>query len=113
MSRKSLKITNKYVVTNKFNVKPNYYTSFETLWKTRKSYLKDMPGFISFDLLKNNFTNGEYISLTIWEDQKDFKAWLESPQFVESHGINDLEKLNKMRDMVYNMPITEYYDVIA
>ena len=73
-----------YIAMNRFWVKPGKESDFETVWKTRDSYLKDVPGFQEFHLLRGD--NGVYISHSIWESLEAFEAWTESEAFAKAHA---------------------------
>lgn len=74
-----------YIVQNRFKVLPGYRDKFESAWMMRKSYLHEMPGYISFSLLRNDdLGKNEYISQTVWQDKESFDIWLASPQFKKS-----------------------------
>ncbi|GIL61872.1 hypothetical protein Vafri_16250 [Volvox africanus] len=75
-----------YVVMNVFKVKPESYTDFEEVWKTRESRLKEMSGFVRFAMLKCENVSGKYISQTYWKTKEDFQNWTKSSQFSASHG---------------------------
>lgn len=73
-----------YIAMNRFWVKPGKESDFETVWKERDSYLKDVPGFQEFHLLKGD--NGVYISHSIWESLEAFEAWTDSEAFAKAHA---------------------------
>lgn len=75
----------RYIASNRFNVKENQGAKFEKRWAERKSRLAQLPGFRFFALLKRveaygaqyddegNF--GNYISYTIWKNKDNFDEW--------------------------------------
>ncbi|EFJ44621.1 hypothetical protein VOLCADRAFT_106286 [Volvox carteri f. nagariensis] len=81
---------------NVFKVKPESYSDFEQVWKTRESRLKQMPGFVRFAMLRCENVPGKYISQaaleccegggTYWQSKEDFQNWTKSSQFAASHG---------------------------
>lgn len=73
-----------YIAMNKFWTKPGKGNDFEQVWKERESYLKDVPGFKEFHLLRGE--GGVYISHSVWESETDFNAWTESEAFAKAHG---------------------------
>lgn len=73
-----------YIAMNKFWTKPGKEQDFETVWRQRESYLKDVPGFKEFHLLRGD--GGVYISHSIWENEEAFAAWTESEAFSKAHG---------------------------
>ncbi|SDV48874.1 antibiotic biosynthesis monooxygenase family protein [Chitinasiproducens palmae] len=76
-----------YIAMNRFKVAPGSEDAFETLWATRDSHLKDVPGFVEFHLLRGPRRNDHvlYSSHTIWADQSAFEAWTKSDAFRASH----------------------------
>jgi len=73
-----------YIAMNRFWVIPGKEEEFETVWKTRDTYLKDVPGFKEFHLLRGE--NGVYISHSIWENFEAFEAWTDSEAFAKAHA---------------------------
>ena len=63
-----------YIAMNRFKIELGKEGVFENLWLSRDSHLKNISGFISFNLLKGaaeeNFTL--YASQSMWNSQKDF-----------------------------------------
>ena len=41
-----------YLTMNRFKVRTEAADEFETVWKSRDSHLKEVPGFVAFHLLK-------------------------------------------------------------
>ena len=41
-----------YIAMNRFEIRSGKESVFESLWLSRDSHLKDVSGFISFNLLK-------------------------------------------------------------
>ncbi|MBP0616241.1 antibiotic biosynthesis monooxygenase family protein [Jiella mangrovi] len=76
-----------YIAMNRFKVAPDMAEAFEESWRTRQSFLKDMPGFVEFHMLKGHH-HGEHIlyaSHTVWRDRDAFEAWTRSEAFGASH----------------------------
>ncbi len=69
---------------NHFKIAPGREADFEAQWRGRESYLKDVPGFVQFALLKGD-EPGEYVSHTTWRDRAAFVAWMQSPAFTAAH----------------------------
>ncbi|NDW06498.1 antibiotic biosynthesis monooxygenase family protein [Jiella pacifica] len=77
-----------YIAMNRFRVVPESTEAFEELWRTRKSHLDQMPGFIEFHMLKGEDKNDHvlYASHTVWESRETFEAWTRSEAFRASHA---------------------------
>lgn len=73
-----------FVAMNRFKVNAGREDDFESQWRQRESYLDDVPGFVSFALLKGDAA-GEYISHTTWKDRESFMAWTQSEAFARAH----------------------------
>ncbi|MEM0976389.1 MAG: antibiotic biosynthesis monooxygenase [Pseudomonadota bacterium] len=76
-----------YIAMNRFKVKVENAHAFEALWLGRESYLKDMPGFEQFHMLKGPENDGLvlYSSHTVWTTEDDFLAWTKSQSFRDAH----------------------------
>ncbi|TCM77588.1 antibiotic biosynthesis monooxygenase family protein [Rhodovulum steppense] len=85
-----------YLTMNRFKVKPGSEEAFETVWKSRDSHLKSVPGFVAFHLLKGPAKDGYrlYASHTFWDSEAAFSAWTKSDAFRAAHkgakGPSDL-----------------------
>ncbi len=77
-----------YLTMNRFKVVKAEAAAFEELWKTRDSHLGDVPGFVSFALMKGPEAEDHvlYASHTIWADEASFTAWTKSEAFRAAHG---------------------------
>lgn len=95
-----------YVVNNKFKIKPQKCAKFEHIWANRRSYVNQMPGFVSFTFLKDAHAEGEYISQTVWKTEEDFQHWRKSPEFLFTH----VKALVTFRDFMDEMPEVTYYE---
>ena len=76
-----------FVAMNRFRVVPGAEEAFEAVWRGRKSRLDEMPGFVSFHLLRAPATEActLYASHTVWRDEAAFRAWTTSEQFRAVH----------------------------
>ena len=80
-----------FIAMNRFQVKLGSEAAFETVWRTRESYLGSMPGFVEFHLLKGPEAEDHtlYSSHTTWVDKATFEAWTRSDQFRRAHARAD------------------------
>ncbi|MCV6597272.1 MAG: antibiotic biosynthesis monooxygenase [Mangrovicoccus sp.] len=76
-----------YLTMNRFKIKLGSEEVFETIWKTRDSHLKTVPGFKGFHLMKGSATEAYtlYASHTFWESEQAFKDWTTSEAFRAAH----------------------------
>jgi heme-degrading monooxygenase HmoA len=76
-----------YIAMNRFKIERGKEGVFEDLWLSRDSHLKNVSGFLSFNLLKGateeSFTL--YASHSMWNSQKDFSNWTRSEAFRAAH----------------------------
>ena len=77
----------KYIAMNQFSILDDRHEEFEQVWKSRERHLKEMKGFLNFQLLKGDAKEGQrvYISHSTWSSKNDFLAWTESEQFQKAH----------------------------
>lgn len=76
-----------FVAMNRFRVQHGSEDAFEEVWRSRKSRLDEMDGFVDFHLLRGPDREDHtlYASHTIWRDRGAFEAWTTSEQFREAH----------------------------
>ena len=86
-----------FVAINYISCKDHYKNRFEELFKSRAGAIDKMPGFIRMFVLKPS-DNSEYLIVSHWEDENNFKEWTKSEAFIEGHkrGFEDI-KLAKER----------------
>ena len=85
--------------------------AFETVWRSRESYLSNMAGFVEFHLLKGPVLEDHtlYSSHTTWVDKAAFEAWTKSEEFRRAHARAD----NKTGESLYlGHPKFEGFEVI-
>ncbi|MCB2080579.1 MAG: antibiotic biosynthesis monooxygenase [Novosphingobium sp.] len=77
-----------FIAMNRFQVKPGEEETFETVWKSRDSYLEDVPGFVEFHLLRGPASEDHtlYATHTVWESRDAFEAWTKSEAFRKAHA---------------------------
>lgn len=76
-----------YLTMNRFRIKPGQEEAFEAVWKSRDSQLPQVPGFVSFHLMKGpkreDYTL--YASHTLWQSEDAFQDWTKSEAFRMAH----------------------------
>ena len=83
-----------FLAMNRFKINKGFEEGFENVWRTRESFLADVPGFKKFALLRGP-TNDEYTlyaSHSTWESRNAFEAWTESNAFRKAHGQRSAPK---------------------
>jgi len=94
----------RYIASNRFSVRAGKEAKFEKRWANRKSRLAELDGFRYFHLMRRvtldddkegvkydggddkESSQGNYVSLTVWEDKNNFNAWRKGDAFREAHG---------------------------
>ncbi|MEM0909685.1 MAG: antibiotic biosynthesis monooxygenase [Pseudomonadota bacterium] len=77
-----------YIAMNRFKIKLGCEQEFIDLWRNRDSYLNEVPGFKSFNLLQGK-TFDDYTlfsSHAVWESKDAFRAWVKSDAFKKAHA---------------------------
>ena len=76
-----------FVAMNRFSVNEGREPDFEETWRTRERRLKEVGGFVDFQLLKGDCKEGTrcYISKSNWQDEESFFNWTKSDAFKEAH----------------------------
>jgi len=84
--------TGGFVAINYITCKPEYCERFEYLFRTRTRAIDRMPGFRGMYVLRPQQAGDAYLVVSHWESEAHFRAWLQSPEFVEGHrrGFEDL-----------------------
>jgi heme-degrading monooxygenase HmoA len=77
-----------FIAMNRFQIVPGQEEAFETVWKTRDTFLADVPGFVEFHLLRGPSEEDHtlYASHTVWNSRADFEAWTKSEAFRKAHA---------------------------
>jgi len=77
-----------FIAMNRFKVIPDAAAEFERVWTERDTQLRDVPGFIAFDLLRGPAHEDHvlYASHTLWQSREDFEAWTRSEAFRRAHA---------------------------
>jgi heme-degrading monooxygenase HmoA len=95
-----------FIAMNNFKVLPGKGSEFEEVWRSRKSYLDGVPGFVRFALLRGD-TEGEYISHSTWESRDAFMAWTQSEAFVQGHRGG-----GSMQGILAGPPVIKLFDSV-
>jgi heme-degrading monooxygenase HmoA len=77
-----------FIAMNRFKVVPGSQAEFEQVWTTRDTHLRDVPGFLTFHLLRGPDREDHtlYSSHSIWCSRADFEAWTRSEAFRRAHN---------------------------
>ena len=83
-----------FLAMNRFKIALEYEEGFEKIWKERDSYLNEVDGFVSFNLMKGAVTE-EYVlyaSHSVWQSKHAFEAWTKSEHFRKAHAQASVPK---------------------
>ena len=81
-----------FLTMNRFKVRPGQESAFEAVWTSRDSHLPQVPGFVSFHLMRGPQKDGYrlYASHTLWATEAAFADWTRSEAFRAAHrGAGD------------------------
>jgi heme-degrading monooxygenase HmoA len=83
-----------FVAINYISCKKEYVNRFEELFATRAGAIDKMPGFEKMHVLKPNETGDDYLIVSYWDSEEQFKTWTQSPAFIEGHkrGFADIKE---------------------
>ena len=64
------------------------------LFGTRAKAIDLMPGFHQMEVLRPSDDKGEYLIISHWDSEEDFRRWTNSAEFLQGHrrGFEDLKK---------------------
>jgi heme-degrading monooxygenase HmoA len=82
------------VAINYISCQEHYRSRFEELFKSRAHAIDRLPGFRNMHVLKPQEEGGNYLIVSYWDTEEQFRAWTKSPEFIEGHkrGFEDIRK---------------------
>ena len=98
-----------YIAMNRFQVRKGEEVAFEARWLDRDSYLREVPGFIEFHLLKGPAEDDHtlYASHSLWASRAAFEAWTRSEAFRAAH-----RDAGQGRSLTIAHPVFEGFEVL-
>ena len=83
-----------FLAMNRFKIALGFEDGFEKVWRERDSYLSEVEGFVSFNLMKGKVTEEFvlYASHSVWQSKEAFEAWTESEHFRKAHAQTSAPK---------------------
>ncbi len=98
-----------FIAMNRFQVRLGSEAEFERIWRERDTYLRDLPGFVEFHLLKGPQREDHtlYSSHTVWASRASFEGWTRSEAFRKAH-----QNAGQNRDLYIGGPSFEGFDVV-
>ena len=72
-----------FIAMNRFQVIKGEEEGFESMWRSRESFLHEVPGFIEFHLLRGAEAEDHtlYATHTVWRSKEHFEDWTRSEAF--------------------------------
>ena len=76
-----------FIAMNRFRVARGEEAAFEEVWRGRTTRLPEVPGYVSFHLLRGPEADDHtlYASHTVWQSEAHFLDWTRSDQFRAAH----------------------------
>jgi heme-degrading monooxygenase HmoA len=98
-----------FIAMNRFQVNLGREADFEAIWLERDTHLREVPGFVSFNLLKGPEREDHrlYASHSLWASREAFEAWTRSEAFRLAHM-----DAGGSRDVYAGHPQFEGFDVL-
>ena len=98
-----------FLAMNRFRIAPGMEEGFEKIWRERQTYLEEVPGFVSFALLKGETKEDStlYSSHSVWESRAAFEAWTQSEHFRKAHA-----QANAPRGTYLGPPVLELFEQV-
>lgn len=105
----------RFVAINYIQCDEGYTKRFEALFATRAHAIDRLPGFVDMQVLRPADQKDEYLIVSHWNSEEDFKAWTKSPEFLEGHkrGFEDLRIARERGEKPPMSSSFKTYNVIA
>jgi heme oxygenase (mycobilin-producing) len=86
-----------FVAINYITCTAAYRERFESLFATRAKAIDQMPGFIKMHVLRPTDGCSDYLIVSHWDSEEQFKTWTQSEAFREGHkrGFADISQARK------------------
>ncbi len=99
-----------YLAMNRFRITPGKEDAFVEHWRNRNSYLDQVPGFVSFNLLRGATTDEHtlFASHSVWESEQAFTDWTHSEAFRKAH----MSAGQSPRDLYLGPPQLELFNAV-
>ncbi|UII56897.1 antibiotic biosynthesis monooxygenase [Cytobacillus spongiae] len=99
-----------FAVLNNIPVTEEGRPIFEYRFKNRAGLIESEPGFVAIRVLRP-LSNDTYVILTLWQEEKDFKAWQDSQAYNKAHEKRGTEQgVDKQQPQIFARPsfVTSY-----
>ena len=77
-----------FIAMNRFKIVPGKEEEFLNIWRNRKTFLDQVPGFREFHLLQGPKTDeySLFASHSTWNSREAFENWTKSEAFRKAHA---------------------------
>lgn len=99
-----------FLAMNRFRIAPGKEDAFIEHWRSRDSYLDEVPGFVEFHLLRGA-ANEEFTlfaSHSVWASKQAFEDWTRSEAFRKAHASAG----GTTRDLYLGPPQLEVFESV-
>lgn len=99
-----------FLAMNRFRIAPGREDNFIAHWRNRNSYLDEVPGFVSFNLLRGPTTDEctLFASHSVWASEQAFIDWTKSEAFRKAH----MQAGQSPRDFYLGPPQLEVFESV-
>ncbi|CAA0078949.1 Heme oxygenase (staphylobilin-producing) 2 [BD1-7 clade bacterium] len=100
-----------FIAMNRFQIAEGKEADFINIWKSRETFLDEVPGFTSFNLLQGATDEGItlFTSHSVWESRQAFEDWTHSEAFRKAHANAGG---GPSKDIHMGPPKLELFDVV-
>ncbi len=104
-----------FVAINYITCEVEYAARFEELFRTRARAIDRMLGFRFMEVLKPQKENEPYLVVSHWDSEDAFRAWMNSPEFLEGHqrGFEDVRKAKESGQKPPMVSVFKTYEIIT
>jgi heme-degrading monooxygenase HmoA len=104
-----------FVAINYIKCKEDYRERFEELFATRAKAIDRLTGFKFMEVLKPQDDGDNYLIVSHWDSEENFKLWTRSPEFIEGHkrGFEDIKIAKEKGEEPPMSSSFKTYEVIA
>lgn len=98
-----------YIAMNRFRIVPGKEEEFVQIWRQRETFLDQVPGFRSFNLLQGPGYEDHtlFASHSVWESEEAFVGWTKSEAFRKAHA-----HARPARDIYLGPPAFEGFNAV-
>lgn len=106
--------TQGFVAINYITVRPDYAERMESLFESRAGCIDNCGGFRKMQVLRPRSDTNEYLVISEWDSESDFKAWTQSAEFQLGHrrAFDDLAQARKHNESPPMISNFRAYDII-